>query len=99
MIEVIEKPVVTEKAHKLGEQGQYVFQVMPNANKIQIKEAIEKMFEVNVVSVRTVRVKGKIKSRITKKGIMRGKTAMRKKAYITLKKGQTIDVVSGATGS
>ncbi len=98
MIEVIKKPVITEKATKLGVLGQYVFEVSTGANKIEIKKSIEEMFEVDVVSVRTLRVKGKIKSRFTRKGIMRGKTALRKKAYVTLKKGQTIDIVAGTAG-
>jgi len=96
MFDVIKKPIVTEKAMKLGQHGQYVFEVGTHINKIQIKKAVEDMFEVNVVSVRTVRVKGKAKSRMTRKGMMRGKTAMVKKAYVTLKTGQTIDIVSGA---
>ncbi|MDQ1265231.1 MAG: large subunit ribosomal protein [Bacteroidota bacterium] len=99
MIDIIKKPVVTEKAMKLGVARQYAFIVNPNANKIEIKKAIEEMFEVQVQSVRTVRVKGKQKSRITRKGLMRGKTSLRKKAYITLKEGHTIDIVSGAAES
>ena len=99
MIEIIKRPAVTEKAMKFNAMNQYVFIVDPNANKIQIKQAIEAMFEVNVVSVRTVRTKGKVKSRLTKKGLMRGRTALVKKAYISLKPGQTIDVVSGAAGN
>ncbi len=96
MIEIIKRPLLTEKAMKFNEQGIYVFEVMPTANKIEIKKAIEQLFEVNVESVRTVRIKGKVKSRFTRKGLMRGRKPLRKKAYITLKKGQTIDIVSGA---
>ena len=99
MIEIIKKPIVTEKAMKNGDKGQYVFEVEPRSNKIQIKQAVEEMFEVNVISVRTARVKGKIKSRVTRKGIMKGKTALKKKAFITLKKGQTIDIVGGTAAS
>jgi large subunit ribosomal protein L23 len=99
MIEIIKKPIVTEKAMKNGEKGQYVFEVDTRSNKIQIKKAVEEMFEVNVVSVRTARVKGKIKSRITRQGVMRGKTAMKKKAFVTLKKGQTIDIVGGTAAT
>jgi large subunit ribosomal protein L23 len=97
MIETIKRPVVTEKAMKLGGRHQYVFIVDQKANKIEIKHAVEDMFEVNVTSVRTLHVKGKMKSRITRKGIMRGKTADKKKAIVTLKEGQTIDLVSGET--
>ena len=98
MIEIIRKPVITEKATKLGEQGQYVFEVSPTSNKIEIKKALEQMFEVNVMSIRTVRVKGKKRSRFTRKGVQRGTTALRKKAYVTLQKGQTIDIVAGTAG-
>lgn len=99
MKEIVKKPVITEKATKLGEKGQYVFEVNPNSNKIEIKKSIERMFEVNVTSIRTVRIKGKIKSRITRRGLIRGKTSMKKKAYVTLKAGQTIDIVSGTPGT
>lgn len=99
MKEIVKKPVITEKATKLGEKGQYVFEVNPNSNKIEIKKSIEKMFEVNVTSIRTVRIKGKVKSRITRRGLIRGKTTMKKKAYVTLKAGQTIDIVSGTPGT
>lgn len=97
MINVIKKPIVTEKAMKDTEKGQYVFEVDPAANKIEIRKAIEDMFEVKIESIRTSRVKGKIKSRITRKGLMRGRTPLRKKAYITLQKGQSIDLVTGAS--
>ncbi len=96
MIEIIKRPLLTEKAMKHNDQGIYVFEVVPTANKIEIKKAIEHLFEVSVESVRTVRTKGKEKSRMTRKGLMRGRKPLRKKAYITLKKGQTIDIVSGA---
>ena len=98
MIDIIKRPVVTEKAMKLGHNRQYVFEVNPNANKIEIKKAIEAMFEVDVLSCRTTRVKPKVKSRFTRKGLMRGKTILRKKAYVTLKEGQSIDLVTGAPG-
>jgi large subunit ribosomal protein L23 len=96
MIQIIKKPIITEKAMNLASQRQYVFEVHPDANKIQIKQEIEKMFEVNVTSVRTVRIKGKNKLRMTRRGIMRGRTPLKKKAYITLKEGQSIELVSGA---
>lgn len=98
MIQLIKKPVITEKAMNLAQQRQYVFEVHPDANKIQIKQAIQEMFEVDVTSVRTVRVKGKNKIRMTRRGLMRGKTALKKKAYVTLKEGQQIEIVSGVGG-
>lgn len=98
MVDIIKRPIITEKAMKLGENGQYVFEVYPEANKIQIRKAIEDLFEVNVVSIRTLNVKGKNKMRMTRRGIMRGKTALKKKAYVTLKQGQVIELVAGASG-
>jgi large subunit ribosomal protein L23 len=96
MIEIIKRPIITEKAMKLGEQRQYVFEVDPKANKIEIKKAVEEMFEVKVESVRTLRVKGKQRTRYTRRGVMRGRTPLRKKAYVTLKEGYSIDLVAGA---
>jgi large subunit ribosomal protein L23 len=95
MITVLKKPVITEKATKVGQQGQYVFEVDPNANKLQIKAAIKQMFDVDVQDVRTVRTKGKVKRRMTRRGLQVGRTNLRKKAYVTLKPGQTIDIVAG----
>lgn len=80
---------------KLTTAHQYVFEVEPDSNKIEIKKAIEELFEVNVVSVRTARIKGKKKIRMTRRGIMRGSTPNIKKAYVTLKEGQSIELVSG----
>ena len=68
MITVLKSPVVTEKATKVGQLNQYVFLVDPSANKIQIKAAIKQMFDVDAVSVRTVRIKGKVKQRYTRSG-------------------------------
>ncbi len=95
MITVLKAPVLTEKATKVGHLNQYVFEVDPSANKIQIKAAIKQMFDVDAVSVRTVRLKGKVKSRYTRRGWQIGRTNLKKKAYVTLKAGQTIDIVSG----
>jgi len=95
MLQVLNKPLITEKAMKLSANGQYAFDVNPNSNKIEIKKAVEEMYDVNVESVRTVRIKGKVKARMTKKGFIRGKAPLRKKAYVTLKEGQTIEIVSG----
>lgn len=95
MIQIIKKPVITEKAMNLASQRQYVFEVHPDANKIQIRQALQEMFDVDITSIRTVRVKGKNKSRMTRRGLMRGKTSLKKKAYVTLKEGQQIEIVSG----
>lgn len=99
MSDIIRKPLITEKAMKMGEKRQYVFRVDPRSNKIEIRKEIEKMFEVNVESIRTCRIKGKVKARLTRRGYMKGSTALVKKAYVTLKEGQSIDIVSGEAGS
>lgn len=99
MISVLRKPLLTEKATQVGQQyRQYVFEVAPDANKLQIRKAIKDMFDVDVVSVRTLRVKGKEKRRITRKGLQIGRTNLRKKAYVTLAEGQSIDIVAGEGG-
>ncbi len=95
MKQVLIRPVVTEKAMKLSENGQYTFMVSLDSNKFEIKKAIEETFEVDVESVRTITVKGKMKSRFTKSGVIEGKTPKFKKAIATLGEGQEIDLVSG----
>lgn len=95
MIGIIRKPIISEKAMEMGASRQYAFEVVPTANKIEIKKAVEELYEVKVDSVRTMRVKGKNKLRYTRKGMQRGKTPMRKKAYVTLQEGYTIEIVSG----
>lgn len=95
-MQVIKRPVITEKAMSLSEERQYVFEVHPDANKIMIKSAVESMFEVEVQSIRTARIKGKVKKRFTRSGLMVGKTPLQKKAYVTLKEGYEIELVSGA---
>lgn len=96
MYEIIRKPIITEKAMSMSDSRQYAFEVDPQANKIEIKRAVEGLYEVKVDNVRTLRVKGKNKSRFTRKGLMKGKTRLRKKAYVTLKEGFSIEIVSGA---
>jgi len=94
-MEIILKPIVTEKMTQMGDKlGKYGFIVSRSANKVQIKKAVESMYDVTVESVNTIRTAGKSKMRYTKAGILRGKTASYKKAIITLAKGQTIDFYS-----
>lgn len=89
------KPIVTEKATRVTERrGQYTFRVSPDANKFQIKDIVERLYGVKVVSVNTANMRGKNKSRWTKSGLLRGKTAAWKKAYVTLAEGQSIDFYS-----
>lgn len=94
-MEISIKPVVTEKATKLSEGlNRYTFRVSPEANKYQIKDLVEKLYGVKVTKVNTYVVRGKNKSRYTKSGLLRGKTASWKKAYVSVAEGQTIDFYS-----
>ena len=91
-MEILKKPLLTEKVTQLTEKlNRYAFKVDHRANKLQIKEAIEKMYGVNIVAVNTSKHVGKLKSRNTKAGIVSGRAATYKKAVITLKDGEVID--------
>lgn len=89
--DVILSPVITEKATTLSEHNKVVFKVRRDATKPQIKEAVEKLFDVKVKSVNTLVTKGKVKMF---RG-MRGQRSDVKKAVVTLQEGQTIDVTTG----
>ena len=92
---MIIKPLVTEKMTALSEKRNcFGFIVRPEANKLQIKSEIEALYNVTVVSVNTVRYAGKNKSRYTKSGLIKGRTNAYKKAFVTLKAGDTIDFYS-----
>lgn len=92
---IIIKPIVTEKMTKIGEKFNRVgFQVSHSANKIEIKKAVEEMYNVTVLSVNTSNYHGKKKSRYTKTGVISGLTATYKKAIVTLKEGDKIDFYS-----
>lgn len=92
---IIIKPIVTEKMTTLGEKlNRYGFMVEKAANKIQIKKAVEEMYNVTVLDVNTLIVAPKIKSRYTKSGVIEGKSSAYKKAVVTLKDGETIDFYS-----
>ena len=94
-MDIIIKPVITEKMTGLGEDlNRYGFLVNRKANKLQIKQAVEELYGVEVVSVNTMTYRGKTKSMYTKTGIISGKTASYKKAIITLAEGETIDFYS-----
>ena len=89
--DVIRKPIITEKATMASEAGAVVFEVAMEANKPQIKEAVESLFGVKVKAVNTTITKGKAKR-------FRGQLGKRKdvkKAYVTLEEGNTIDVSTG----
>ena len=92
---IIIKPIVTEKMTQISEKFNRVgFQVAHSANKIEIKKAVEEMYNVTVISINTSNYHGKKKSRYTKAGIINGMTATYKKAIVTLKEGDTIDFYS-----
>ncbi len=89
------QPIVTEKATKLTDKlNRYTFSVSKEADKLQIKKLVEKLYGVKVVNVNTMVVRGKNKSRWTKSGLLRGKTNGYKKAVVTVAEGQTIDFYS-----
>ena len=91
----IVKPLVTERVTDLTEKHNvFCFVVRPEANKLQIQNEVEALYNVKVVSVNTVNYAGKNKSRYTKAGLLRGKTNAFKKAYVTLKEGESIDFFS-----
>lgn len=91
--DVLRIPKLTEKTLQLKEEAnQFVFEVDPGANKIQIKESVEKAFKVTVLRVRTMNVRGK-KKRL---GRYQGRKAHWKKALITLKQGDSIEYFEGA---
>jgi len=95
MKEVIKKPLITEKFNAIAEKlGQYAFVVDRKASKTDIKNEIEKVYEVKVNEVRTMIYGGTRKTRYTKKGYVEGKTAAYKKAIVTLLDGNTIDFYS-----
>ena len=94
MNNILVRPLITEKMTNLSAEhaGKYGFLVNPKANKIEIKKAIEKKFDVHVIDVRTINHPGKIKSQFRKSGRFEGKTARTKKAIITLKEGEKIEL-------
>lgn len=92
---ILLKPVITEKMTAKGtEGGQFGFIVDKHANKIQIKDAVEELYNVQVVAVNTMNYPGKSKSSNTKTGIISGRTNAYKKAIVTLAEGETIDFFS-----
>ena len=92
---ILLKPIVTEKMTSQGDKfNRYGFIVARDANKIEIKKAVEDLYGVTVESVNTMRYGGKIKTRYTKSGVMTGKSPATKKAIVTLAEGNTIDFYS-----
>jgi len=92
---ILLKPIVTEKMTSQGDKfNRYGFLVAKNANKLQIKKAVEELYGVTVDSVNTMLYGGKIKSRNTKSGLLIGRTNATKKAVVTLAEGNKIDFYS-----
>jgi len=89
--EVLRRPIVTEKSTMLAAQGKYVFEVAVGANKPQIADAVEKAFDVHVVDVNTAHVRGKLK----RYGRNVGRQVSWKKAVVTLREGEQIQVFEG----
>lgn len=94
MHQILVKPLITEKMTNLSaaQAGKYGFVVNYGSNKIEIKKAIERKFNVHVVDVRTISHQGKTKTQFRKSGRFEGKTPRYKKAIITLKEGETIEL-------
>lgn len=92
---IIIKPIITEKLTGQTEKfNRYGFMVNRTANKVEIRQAVEKTYGVTVEAIRTQNYIGKVKSRNTTKGIAVGRVNKHKKAIVTLKKGETIDFYS-----
>ena len=90
-MELLRRPVITEKSTRAGERNQYFFVVPTDANKQEIAAAVESLFKVRVVSVNTLRQRGKVKSL---RGVV-GQRAETKKAMVTVAQGQIIDFAGG----
>ena len=96
---ILIKPVLTEKMLQMQEDAQkYAFQVASEANKIEIKKAVEGKFSVLVEKVHTVNVKGKMKRMNTRQGLTHGRRSDWKKGIVTLKEGYTIDLFQEQRG-
>ena len=93
---ILKRAVIREKAAALHDSSVYTFIVDTKANKVEIKKAIENLYNVTVESVNTVRYAGKAKTRYTKTAIMSGRTPSFKKAVVRLAEGEFIDVYGNA---
>jgi large subunit ribosomal protein L23 len=92
--QVIIRPVVSEKSYVLSAADRYTFRVHPDAHKTQIRQAVEALFDVHVVGVRTISVRSKPKRR----GVTTGRTRQWKKAIVQLAPGESIPVFQGLAG-
>lgn len=89
--EIIIKPIISERSMELVEENKYAFFVDKRANKVEIKKAVEELFEVSVEAVNTANLTGKTK----RMGKTSGRTPDRKKAIVTLKPGHKIELFEG----
>ena len=91
--DVLIKPILSEKANKQSEKmNRYTFVVDRKANKLEIKKAVEEFYGVQVIDVNTAVMPGKAKARFTKAGLLTGRKPAKKKAYVTVADGETIDL-------
>jgi large subunit ribosomal protein L23 len=92
--QILIRPVVSEKSYVLAANDKYTFRVHPDAHKTQIRQAVEDLFDVKVVEVRTMSVKSKPKRR----GLIQGRTRSWKKAIVQVRPGDTIPIFQGLQG-
>ncbi len=92
--QIIIRPVVSEKSYVLASADKYTFRVHPDAHKTQIRQAVEELFEVKVVAVRTISVKSKPKRR----GLYQGRTRTWKKAIVQVRPGDSIPIFQSLQG-
>jgi large subunit ribosomal protein L23 len=93
MSSILKRPIITEKTAAFAEKGlnKYAFEVDLKASKDQIKREIERVYEVEIEGVNTMIVRGKSRTRQTRRGVVRGKSSNYKKAVVTLIEGEEID--------
>lgn len=89
--QVLIRPVISEKSYVLSAAGKYTFRVHPDAHKTEIRQAVESLFDVHVLDVRTISVKSKPKRR----GNTRGRTRSWKKAIVQVRPGETVPIFQG----
>ena len=96
--EILRRPLLTEKVLALGEKrNQYGFEVLADANKLEIKRAVEKKFSVIVTGVNIINSKGKRKRMNTRRGMTFGRRSDRKKALVTIEEGKKLDFFAATT--
>lgn len=91
-MDVLKRPIVTEKMSIQNKLGKYAFAVDPKANKIEIAKAVEQLYGVNVISVNTMRKLGRTRSKNINGRVVTGRTPLVKKAIVTVAEGEVIDI-------